>query len=193
MRNYIDETKIIEIAKPYFDSARAGDWEHALRVVEWVKRLGKGRDGLGLIITSAYIHDIGWSGLALKGKINFDEMIKLEPLANENSPLLITEVLTKLDYTKEDITIVNRLVNSADRHRANLEDEVIMVDADNLSKLCIEHMTEKYEPASWAEVIKTFEEEFPKRIKTSEGKELFPKLLSELKTGLKLHLTEAPA
>ena len=32
-----DEQKLEEIAKPYFSSARAGDWEHALRVVKWVK------------------------------------------------------------------------------------------------------------------------------------------------------------
>ncbi len=187
MRNYTNEIRIIKIAKPYFDTARAGDWEHALRVVEWVKRLGKGRDDLGLIITSAYIHDIGWSGVAPKGKINFDEMIKLEPLANENSPKMIQKILAELDFTKSEIDTVKRLVDSADKRRSALEDEAIIVDADNLSKLCVEHIQEKYEIQSWADVIKTFENEFPKRITTDMGRKLFPKLLSQLRIDL-LHL-----
>jgi HD superfamily phosphodiesterase len=72
-----NEQKLHEIAKPYFETARAGDWEHAMRVVKWLKELGAGRDDLDLLITAATIHDIGWSGVAPKGKIDLDEMLKL--------------------------------------------------------------------------------------------------------------------
>jgi HD superfamily phosphodiesterase len=72
-----DEQKLVEVIRPYFYSARAGDWEHANRVVKWAKELGKNRDDLYLLITAAYVHDIGWSGVAPKGKLDLTEMMKL--------------------------------------------------------------------------------------------------------------------
>jgi len=146
----LDEEKLKEIAKPYFLSARSGDWEHALRVVGWVKELGTNRDDLNLLVVAAYIHDIGWSGVAPTGKIDLDEMMGLEKKANNNSSKLIFEVLTKLQFTDLEIKTVDRLVAAADRHRSEQEDEAVIVDADNLSKLCIEHLREKYQPESFS-------------------------------------------
>lgn len=176
-----NEEKLKEIAKPYFATARAGDWEHALRVVKWVKELGNGRDDLNLLITAAYIHDIGWSGVASKGKINLDEMLKLEPKAKENSSKLISEVLTNLQFTNSEIQTVNRLVAAADKHDSEQKDEAFIVDADNLSKLCLEHLEQKYQPESFLKLINRWDTELPNRIKTQKGRELFPKLLEELK------------
>ncbi len=177
---HLNEEKLKEIAKPYFATARAGDWEHALRVVKWVKELGNSREDLNLLITAAYIHDIGWSGIAPKGKIDFEEMIKLEPKANANSTKLISEVLIKLQFGDSEIQTVNRFVVAADKHRSSQEDEAILVDADNLSKLCLEHLQEKYQPESFSKLINLWKTELTDRIKTQKGKELFPKLLSEL-------------
>ncbi len=175
-----NEKKLEETAKPYFDSARAGDWEHALRVVRWVKELGSGRVDLDLLVTAAYIHDIGWSGVAPKGKIDLDEMIKLESKANDNSSKLISEVLARLQFTEKEIQTVNRLVSAADKHKSFNDDEAIIVDADSLSKLCLEHLQQKYQPESYSKVINLFKAELTNRIKTPQGKKLFPKLLSEL-------------
>ncbi len=175
-----DEEELKKIAKPYFTSARAGDWEHALRVVRWVKKLGNGRDDLSLLITAAYIHDIGWSGIAPKGRLDLDEMIKLEPKANENSAKLISEVLTKAQFTNSEIETVNRLVAAVDKHQSEQEDEAIIVDADSLSKLCLEHLQEKYRLESFTEFINLWRTKSISRIRTQKGKELFPKLLAEL-------------
>ena len=46
----LDEEKIQIIIKPYYAIARAGDWEHILRVVKWVKILGDKRNDLHLLI-----------------------------------------------------------------------------------------------------------------------------------------------
>lgn len=176
-----DEEKLIETAKPYFAKARAGDWEHALRVVRWVKELGENREDLQLLITAAYIHDIGWSGVAPRGKIDFDEMLKLEPKANENSSRLIFEVLAKLQFTDSEIQTVGRLVAAADKHQSEKEDEVIIVDADSLSKLCLEHLQEKYKSESFSKLVNRLDVELSSGIKTVKGRQLFPKLLEELK------------
>ena len=180
-----DENKLIEIAKPYFVSAREGDWGHALRVVRWIKELGQDRADLYLLVTAAYIHDIGWAGVAPKGKINdIDKMLKLEPQANANSARLVAEVLSKMQFTPSEIQTVNRLVAAADKHQSNQEDEEIIVDADSLSKLSIEHLQEKYEPTSFSDFINLWKKELPNRIRTKKGRELFPKLLSELERNL---------
>ena len=176
-----NEEKLVEVVRPYLLRARAGDWSHALRGVKWVKELGIGRDDLFLIITAAYIHDIGWSGVAPTGKIDLGELLKLEPQANQNSDQLINEVLSVLQFSDSEIEIVQRLVKAADRHSSVEEDEEIIVDADSLSKLCLEHLKEKFQLDSFSEVVDMWEKEFPNRIKTSKAKNLFPALLSKLK------------
>lgn len=180
----LNEKKLYEIAKPYFETARAGDWDHAMRVVQWVKELGVGRDDLHLLIIAAAIHDIGWSGIAPKGKIDFDEMLQLEPQANMQSEKLAREVIEQLGFDEEEIKKVIRLIAAADEHASNSSDEAIVVDADNLSKLCVEHVTQKYQPDSRGKVIELWERELFDRIKTEKGKELFPKLLLDLKRDL---------
>ncbi|UZE94303.1 MAG: HD domain-containing protein [Candidatus Pacearchaeota archaeon] len=180
----MDENKLITIVKPYLDNCRAGDWNHALRVVKWVKVLGEGRDDLGLLITAAYIHDIGWSNILPKGKVDFQEMLKYEEKANENTQRLVKEVLGKMEFNEEDINTVIRLIKAADKHDSEKDDEVIIVDADSLSKLCVEHVEEKYTPESYQEVISLWEREFPKRFKTEKGKSLYPELLENLKKNL---------
>ena len=179
----MDENKLITIVKPYLDNCRAGDWNHAIRVVKWVKVLGEGRDDLDLLVTAAYIHDIGWSNILPKGKVDFQEMLKYEEKANENTQRLVTEVLGKMDFKNDDINTVIRLIKAADKHDSE-NDEAIIVDADSLSKLCIEHVEEKYKPESYQKVISLWEREFPKRFKTEKGKSLYPELLENLKKNL---------
>jgi hypothetical protein len=177
----LDEDNLTKTALPYFQTARTGDWEHALRVVQWIKELGQGRQDLHLLIVAGYLHDVGWSGIAPAGKIDLDEMLKLEPLANQNSPVMVGKILGSLHFSDIEIGIINRLVSAADKHRAEQPDEEIIVDADSLSKLCLEHLNEKYQPESFNKVIELWERELGERVKTAKGKELFPKLLKELK------------
>ena len=180
----MDENKLITIVKPYLDNCRAGDWNHALRVVKWAKVLGKGRGDFDLLITAAYIHDIGWFNILPKGKLDFQEMLKYEDRANKNTQRLVTEVLGKMSSSKEDINTVIRLIKAADKHDSEKDDEAIIVDADSLSKLCVEHVGEKYKPESYQEVISLWERELPTRMKTTKGKSLYPELLENLKKNL---------
>jgi HD superfamily phosphodiesterase len=180
MRKF-NEQEFIEKIKPYFMSMRAGDWEHAERVVGWVRKLGKERKDLDFLIVAAYIHDIGWFDIAPKEKIDLEEMLKLESNANKNSSKLVSKILTEFKFSGLEIKKVNRLVVATDRHKSNTEEEAIIVDADSLSKLNIEHFKQKYRPESFKKLADLLESELLNRIKTREGKELFPKLLSDLK------------
>lgn len=179
-----NEGMLAKTTKMCLKIARAGDWEHALRVVKFVKKLGKGRADLYLLITAAYLHDIGWSGVAQRNKQDLKTTLKLEKKANKNSFKLVTKILKKLKFTLSEIKTINRLVASADQHRSFTEDEMILVDADNLSKLCFEHLSQKYQVSSFIKLLNLWETELPKRIKTKVGKELYPKLLGKLKKGI---------
>jgi len=56
-----------------------------------------------------------------------------------------------------------------------------------LSKLCVEHVTEKYSEDSYEKVIGLWETTFQNRVKTHKGQELYPKLLKKLKEELKIN------
>jgi hypothetical protein len=76
---------------------------------------------------------------------------------------------------------VKRLIKAADAHTSTLEDETIIVDADNLSKLSINHLEEKFKKSEWIKMYNLWEKEFPNRIRTQRGKNIYPKLLVNLK------------
>jgi HD superfamily phosphodiesterase len=177
----ISEEKLIEDIKPHILRCRAGDWEHAKRVVKWVKELGEGRTDLFLLITAGYIHDIGWRDLVSKDKITFDELLELEPQANKNSEPNIREILKELDYSESDIETILRLVSAADEHKSSSEDEAIIVDADQLSKLDINHLKEKFQKSEWMKMYELWNKEFDNRITTEKARQIYPDLLLKLK------------
>ncbi|MEK6825641.1 MAG: HD domain-containing protein [Nanoarchaeota archaeon] len=156
------------------------DWKHALRVVEWVWKLGNGRSDLSLLIAAAYIHDIGWRNVLPSQKISFDELLRFERQANENSEPYAHEFLEKNDFRETEIVMILRLVAAADAHQSQKEDEAVIVDADNLSKLCIEHLQEKYRKEEWKKMAHMWEQEFPSRMRTKQGREIFLDLLQKL-------------
>lgn len=181
-----NEEKIKTEAEKHLLRCRPGDWKHALRVVNWIKELGCGRSDLLLITTSGYIHDIGWEGIfpAEKQKITFDELLQFEEQANKNSKKFVTDFLIIFNFSEKEIEIVNRLIKAADEHKSDQDDEAIIVDADQLSKLNIDHLKEKYEKSEWMKMYEMWANEFVYRIKTQKGKELYPNLLFNLKKSI---------
>lgn len=178
------EKEIINIVRPYLSKCKPGDFNHSLRVVKWVKILGKGRDDLELIIVAAYLHDIGRYNLLSENRIDYNKMIIIESKANKNTEKYVKEVLGKLNATKKEVDKIIRLVKSAHKHKSEGEDEEIIVDSDNLSKLCFEHLKEKYLSENYIKIIDDWEDEFPNRIKTKIGKEIYSDLLSDLKKNI---------
>ncbi|MFA5022800.1 MAG: HD domain-containing protein [Candidatus Paceibacterota bacterium] len=183
-----DEEKFKQGAEKVILRCRPGDWEHALSAVAWVKKLGEGRSDLPLLISAAYIHDIGWRDVWAKDKITFAELRDLEQLANDNSHQFAKEFLSNLDYDQTEIATIIRLIEAADAHDSKQEDEAIVVDADNLSKLSFEHLKNKFDPGDWVELCEMWQEELPQRVKTEKAKALWPKLLAELKGRVFLEL-----
>lgn len=175
-----DEKKIKNFIKPHILRGRKGDWNHAKRVIKWVNKLGKDRVDLPLLIVAGYIHDIGWRDVLPPQKLSFEMLLQYEGKANVNSEPHIREVTEKLGFSEEDIATILRFVKVADRHKSQAEDEAIIVDADNLSKLDIDHLKEKFKEEEWGKMYNLWKEELPTRIKTPQGKKLYPALLEKL-------------
>jgi len=187
----IDEDEIINLAKPQILRCRPGDWNHAKRVVKWVKILGEERDDLYLLVTAGYIHDIGWQDLVDPNKKLSKEKLKsLQKRAGERTEKLTTPLLQQLRIGKNDIFKILRLVRATESYTAKQDDEEILVDADNLSKTEIDHFQDKYLKSEWLTVYDWFAEVLPDRIKTKRGKELFEPRLEQLKVKLKHLLSE---
>lgn len=184
----INESKIQQEAEKHLANCRPGDWNHALRVVSWIKKLGQNRPDILLITTAGYIHDIGWEGVLSKDKITFDELLKFEDQANNNSEKFATDFLSKVGFGSDDIHTINRLIHAADQHKSEKDDESIIVDADQLSKLDIDHLKEKYKQSEWVKMYELWSKEFPQRMQTPKGKEIYPDLLSSLKSSIEKEL-----
>lgn len=172
-------------AEKEISRCRPGDWNHAMRVVEWVRKLGKDRNDLPLLISAAYIHDIGWRNvLKGEGKITFDILLQFETLANMNSEKFASDFLKNLKFTPSQIKTINRLIQAVDKHESISDDEMIIVDADNLSKLNLDHLKEKYTQSEWWRMYDVLSEMLPKLIKTDIGRLELPSLLVNLKKNL---------
>ncbi len=180
----MNKKQFVKKIKPHILRCRPGDWEHAKRVAKWTEILGVDRDDLLLLLTSTYIHDIGWRDVVDKEKLTFKKLLKFEPQANKNSEIFIKEVLKKLDYSYIDIKTILRLVKAVDKHKASQEDEAVIVDSDGLSKLDINHLKEKYKTDKWMNMYNLWNSKFPNRIQTDEAKKLYPSLLCKLKSDI---------
>lgn len=175
--------------QPLLLRCRPGDYEHALRVVKWVEELAVDHPHKGRFIKAAYVHDLGWYNVVVSGeKLTKDELKRLEPKANEQSETIIADFLKHLGESKNEIDKILQLVKAADLHESGDPDEAIIVDADNLSKLTIDHVAEKYQKRDWLKMLTLWQDEFPKRIQTEKGKALYPKLLHQLETDIQSHV-----
>jgi HD superfamily phosphodiesterase len=178
----MNEEKLKKIVKRYLLKCRPGDWSHSLRVVEWVKKLGKGRNDIDVLIISAYLHDIGWYKILPNNKkLSKKELKELEPQANKNTIPVVKKVLSEFGDSSIDTDTVIRFIDSAYKHKSSSEDEAIIVDADNLSKLNIDHVREKYQMDDWIKMYELWSETFANRIQTLKGKRIYPELLKKLK------------
>ena len=181
----LDEEKFKKIVRPYLMKCRPGDLNHSLKVVSWIKKIGKNRKDLDFLKIAGYIHDSGWYNVLPKEKTTLAEIIKYEKIANPNSSVMVDKILKPLGYSKKEIAEVNRLISAADKHRSKKDDEAIIVDADSLSKLNIQHLKEKYEKSDWPNLIALWERELPKRVNTEYARKIYPKLLKDLSGRIK--------
>ncbi len=183
----IDEEALKQKAKPYYDNARPGDYQHALNVVELVKELLKTENGdKDALIAAAYLHDIGYSSqYSPDKKVDWKENQKNIKLHMDKGAEITKIILSQLGYDKRFVEKVAKMVEVHDDWYNIKDGEVfILVDADNLSKLNAKYVKTKFSDVRG--VIKMWERDMPLRLKTRSGKRLYDRLMPELKKDLGL-------
>jgi len=182
-----NEKKLIKSVKPYLLKCRPGDYYHALTIVKWVKKIGRGRKDLPILITAGYVHDTGWYNIlpSKKGSVGLDTILSYEKKANRSSVKMVNKILKPLGFSKVEILKINRLVRAADKHKSRRADEEVIVDADTLCKLDIKHLTKKFKKADFPRLLVMLEKRFGSGVvKTRIGKENFSKLLTRLRVDM---------
>jgi hypothetical protein len=177
-----NEKQYRSAVRPHLLRCRPGDWEHAQEAACWVKLLGKGRRDLPLILSAAYIHDLGWRDIFHTSRpIALQRILKYERRANRQSKPFVTAFLKNLDYTTPQIKTILRLIHAADQHRSRRPDEAVMVDADQLCKLSLRHIRNKFKQSDWPKLVAMWDERFRTSIRTKRGQAYVAPLLAKLK------------
>lgn len=183
----IDEKSLLGEVTKYLDRARPGDYEHTLKVVKLLKEILKTEKGdADVLIPAAYLHDIGYAGLFGEGE-KLDKTTwhsQLEAHMQKGKEISV-KILSKLNYPKEIIDKISWIVSVHDDWYNQNDYQVgILMDADNLSKLDSEHIRTKFDNTE--DVIKMWEKDMPKRLKTETGKKLYSELMAKVKKELEI-------
>lgn len=178
----IDEKILLSKAKIYLENARPGDLGHTIRVVRLVKEILKTEKGNpDILIPAAYLHEIGYSGLFKKGqKLNKTNWHSKQDEHMQKGKVIAIEILSKLKFSEDSIQRISWMVSVHDDwYNQNDHELGILMDADNLSKLNIDHIRNKFENPK--DIIELWEKDMPKRLKTKTGKAMYSKVMRSIK------------
>ncbi len=178
----IDEKALLRETTKYLKKARPGDLEHTLKVVKLIKRLLKDEKGNPeILVPAAYLHDIGYVGILKKGeKLGKRGSLGILDEHMKKGKLISVEILSKLNFPEDLIERISWIVSVHDDwYNQNDRELGILMDADNLAKLDTKDVKKKYKNPN--DIIKLWERDMPKRLKTKIGKQMYPKLMKKLK------------
>ena len=129
--------KIWDLAVPYLEQGTMKDFVlHTKYVVKSMEMIIAGEGGdANILISAAILHDVGWSKVAPEFQSNADLGKKCEGQKQHIgfAKEIIEEILTKLNYKKEDIDHIVSIVESHKFQNPEDKDKQMLIDADNLS------------------------------------------------------------
>lgn len=178
--NKENEEKLISKLQDFFDK---DDWNysHSLKTANYMKKICEEKNANEkILVTAAYLHDIGYAGLIRKD-YTLDERIKAKKEHMERGAEKAEETLKEFDYSKEEINEIKRLIKVHDKLKElESKNDFFLVEADSLAGLATR------ENSSFSEKeIQRYLEIFKKirlpLIKTNFGKEEVQKLLRDYK------------
>lgn len=133
----IEFQKIWDLAVPYLEKGTMKDFVlHTKYVVKSMEMIIAGEGGnASILIPAAILHDVGWSKVAPELQNNSELEKKREgqrqhiAFAKE----IIEEILSQLDYEKEDIDHIASIVAAHKFQDPKDKEKQMLIDADNLS------------------------------------------------------------
>ena len=106
--------KILEKALPFYEKGRKGDVEH----IKWLtkvitKYVDKSEVNYDLLIPVVILHDVGYSKVP-KGANPYN--LDIRKLHSEEGAKIAEEILEKLNYPKDKIKEIRRLIMTSSPH-----------------------------------------------------------------------------
>ncbi len=177
------ETKIKNIALKYLESGRTGwDIPHTLCSVSWIKKILKEeRRNERILVTAAYLHDVGYFGLFKTKKIGHGDVLRKKGLHMEVGAEIAKKELQKLKYfSKKEIDEICHLVSIHDKlNEIRTRNEILLMEADSLSKIDVKKVRPTHDAKNWIEFYNGFKKERVSRFKTKSSKKFLRVLLRE--------------
>lgn len=160
------------------------DWDipHTLASVYWMRRLIEKEGGNEkVLVTTMYLHDIGYYGMFEKG-YKFDDVMASKPAHAIRGAEESKKILRELGYSPSEIEQIVHLVKVHDElDKLSTHDEILVMEADCLAQVDTKKVKPTLEKEEHRKFLEHFETERVPRFKTKTGKKYLSKLLEGAK------------
>ncbi|HNZ86684.1 MAG TPA: HD domain-containing protein [bacterium] len=160
------------------------DWDipHTLTSVYYMKKLLKKEAGNEkILITTMYLHDIGYSWI--RGDLSTRDNVKKSKLDHmKNGVIFGRPILQKLGYSEEESKKILHLVGTHDNLDGVFDsDKQLVFEADSLAQIDIKRAKSNLSKDDRIRFINGFEKKRMPRFKTKTGIKLMNKLFKKAK------------
>lgn len=175
------EIRIRKIALKYLKYGRI-EWDipHTLCSVYWIKKIVKKEKGNErILVTAAYLHDIGYSGLFKTKKIGHGNVLRKKGLHMEVGAEIAKKELQKLKYfSKKEIDEICHLVSMHDKlGKIKTKNEILLMESDSLGMIDVKKVTPSFDPENYVLFFNEFKKERLPIIRTKTSKKFLKKLI----------------
>jgi len=175
-----DEIALCEFVKKVFGDDE-WDVKHTFASVEAMKKiLSKEGGNEKLLVTTMYLHDLGYAG-QLKKNYSLEERIEAKKSHMERGAKIAREILPTLNYSTEEVKEITRLILVHDKlDELSSRDELLVLEADSLAQIDPK-VGNGFGEDEFSKYVEIFERKRAPKFFTKTGKELLKKFAQENK------------
>ncbi len=178
--NKENEEKLINKLQEFFEK---DDWNypHSLKTAKYMKKICEEKNANEkILVTAAYLHDIGYAGLIRKD-YTLDERIKAKKEHMEKGAEKAEEILKEFDYSQEEINEIKRLIKIHDKLKElKNRNDFLLAEADSLGGLATRENS-SFNEKEIQRYLQIFKKIRIPLIKTNFGRKEVQKLLNDYK------------
>lgn len=168
----------------YLEKGKPGwDIPHTLTSVYYIKKLIKKEGGNPkILITTMYLHDIGYCGLFKKG-YGFENVMGNKSEHMKRGADEAEKILRELgSYNGNEIRQIVHLIEVHDKlDELITHDEILVMEADSLAQIDVKKVKPTFNGEDHLKFLQHFENDRIPRFKTKTGRELLDKLFERAK------------
>ncbi len=182
------EKKIQKVAEKYLKKGRPGwDLPHTKAVVYFMKELIKREGGDSkILITAAWLHDIGYAGLFEKNKYNYSGVKNVKPEHMKKGAIYSKKILNSFkEFFPKEIKEICHLVSIHDKKtKKKTQNEQLIFEADSLGQIDCKKTTTTFDGKNYKKFINNFEKDRLPYFQTKYGETMAKKLFKKLKNNI---------